>query len=211
MTAHEPAAARRARARRCRAFRAMPKVRCSASRGRRRPSRWRSRCISAACSPGRNGQQPSPTRSSAPRRRAIPTPARPITGTGSMRSSAWSRERRRHRRHPAALPGRLGPCRRPHAARRPDRAPAGRFRVARMERKRNARRTGPHRGPGFRAARRRRAALLPTVHRHRACAHARAARRFRSGARECGAATETATSCAAATAPRSGGAHPACG
>ena len=49
----------RARPRRCRAFRATPKGRCSASRGRRRPSRWRSRCTSAACSPGRNGRRRS--------------------------------------------------------------------------------------------------------------------------------------------------------
>ena len=34
--------------RRCRAFRATPKGRCSASRGRRRPSPWRWRCTSAA-------------------------------------------------------------------------------------------------------------------------------------------------------------------
>ena len=31
-------------------------ARCFASHGRRRPSRWRSRCTSAACSPGRNGR-----------------------------------------------------------------------------------------------------------------------------------------------------------
>ena len=39
------------------AFPATPRARCSASRGRRRPSPWRWRCISAACSPGRNGPQ----------------------------------------------------------------------------------------------------------------------------------------------------------
>ena len=44
---------------RSRAFRAMPRGRCSASRGRRRRSRWRSRCTSAGCSPGRNGPRRS--------------------------------------------------------------------------------------------------------------------------------------------------------
>ena len=61
------------------ASRATPKGRCSASRGRRRPSPWRWRCTSAACSPGRNGRPRLPTRSSGRRRRAIPTPARPTT------------------------------------------------------------------------------------------------------------------------------------
>ena len=36
-----------------------------------------------------NGRRRSPTRSSGHRRRAIPTPARPTTGTGSMPSSGW--------------------------------------------------------------------------------------------------------------------------
>ena len=46
-----------AQRKKCPASRATPTGRCSASRGRRRPSPWRWRCTSAGCSPGRNGRQ----------------------------------------------------------------------------------------------------------------------------------------------------------
>ena len=110
---------------RCRATRT---ARCSASHGRRRPSRWRWRSTSAACSPGRNGRRRSARRSSGRRRPATPIPARPITITGSPRSNgSWPR-RGLPTHRAGALPRRLAPRRRPHAARHADRAAAGRFR-----------------------------------------------------------------------------------
>ena len=45
------------------------------------------------CSPGRNGRRRSATRSRRRRPPAIPTPAKPITGTGSTRwSGSWRRK-----------------------------------------------------------------------------------------------------------------------
>ena len=75
----------------CRAFRATPTARCFASLGRRRPSRWRWRCTSAACSPGPNGRGAGAEIKRA-QGRAIPTPARPITGIGWRR---WNTDRRK--------------------------------------------------------------------------------------------------------------------
>src|ERR1700688_3914252 len=67
--------------------------RCSASRGKRKHSRWRCRSTSAACSPGRNGRQRSATRSRRRNPPAIPTRARPIIIIGSPRWNALSRKK----------------------------------------------------------------------------------------------------------------------
>ena len=71
-TRHERRPSHRPARRAIPGLRAAPTARCSARRGRRRPSPWRWRCTSAASSPGPNGPRPSPTRSSAPRRRGDP-------------------------------------------------------------------------------------------------------------------------------------------
>ena len=74
-----------------------------------------------------NGRRRLPRRSSARRRPAIPTPARPITRTGSTRWRARRRKRRDDAANAASLSRRLGPRLRPHAARRADRASSRRF------------------------------------------------------------------------------------
>src|SRR3984957_11399316 len=103
-------------------------VRYFASHGKRRPLRWRWRCTSAGFSPGTNGPGRSPTKSAARKRRAIPTPARPTTGTGSRRWNGWLPRRASPPRKSCivtAMPGTTLPT----ARRTADRTEAGRFSV----------------------------------------------------------------------------------
>ena len=112
----------------CPAFPATTTGRCFANRGKRRPLRWRWRCMRAGCSPGTNGRPRLPMKSSARRRGGDPD-----TGETYYRHWLATLERlvaakgRRHLRNPAPLSRCLGPRRRPHAAWFADRIEAGGF------------------------------------------------------------------------------------